>query len=481
MTANPASNSAGDPSAEARLDATFERLHRLSRTRPAPDYTERTQALDRLRAGLLARRDELVAAVSADYGHRSRQETLVSEVFVTLEAIKYTKRNLWRWMQPERRKTSLAFLPARSEVRFQPKGLVGIISPWNYPLQLALVPVVAAIGAGNRVMLKPSELTPQASTALGALLEAALGPELAGIATGGPEVGARFAALPFDHLFYTGSTHVGRLVMRAAAENLTPVTLELGGKSPTIVHRDFPLEQAAARIVTGKLFNAGQSCIAPDYVLAPREQLTSLAQAIAAAVATTYPRLVDNPDYSAIINDRHRERLEGYLEDARGKGARIEEVNPAGESFGADTDKLAPRILTEVDDGMRVMQEEIFGPLLPLVPYDRLDDAIDYVNARPRPLALYYFGRDRQRADHVLAATVSGGACINDTILQVAQDDLPFGGIGPSGMGAYHGREGFETFSHKRGVFLQSRISGARLLGPPYGPIGRILTKLLLR
>ncbi len=469
------------PSVGEAIDRDFQRLHRLSRERPAPTAAERVETLGRLHHGLRSRQEDFVRAIDEDFGHRSRHETLLGEVFLVLQGIQHSRRHLRKWMRPQGRRTSLPFLPARSEVRFQPKGLVGVISPWNYPLQLSLLPVAAALAAGNRVMLKPSELTPKTSALLADFLRSTLGPETVAVVTGGPEVGARFASQAFDHLLYTGSTQVGRLVMRAAAENLTPVTLELGGKSPAIVHRDYPLHHAAQRIAAGKFFNAGQTCIAPDYVLAPRERVEAVAQAICEAVETSYPSLATNPDYTAIINERHRARLQGYLDDARDKGAQLCEVNPAHESSNELGNKLAPHILVEVTDDMSVMQEEIFGPILPIVAYDSLEDAIRYVNERPRPLALYYFDRDARRVDRVLNGTVAGGTTINDTILQVGQDDLPFGGIGPSGMGAYHGREGFETFSHKRGVLHQSRLNAAGILSPPYGRAVETLLKVLLR
>ncbi len=528
------------PSQQRHLEDTFERMRESSRDLPAPTHEERMERLQRLQDALVARQDELAAAISEDFGHRSRHETLIAEVFLCVEGIRETRRHLRAWMRPERRRTGLPFLPARSEVRYQPKGVVGVISPWNYPLQLSVLPIVGAVAAGNRVLLKPSEYTPATAERLRSLLTEALGQDHIAVVTGGPEVGARFAALPFDHLLYTGSTHVGRLVMKAAAENLTPVTLELGGKSPAIVHRDHSLRHAAERIVAGKLINAGQTCIAPDYVLAPRHRVNDLVAALSDAVKASYPTLAHNADYTSIINDAHLRRLQGYLDDAREKGARVVELNPAGEHFqggclipphpekaqffgahpqssrfaplqGKVSDrlatrprsyltperspagetlesegesegrKLAPHLITGVTDEMVVMQEEIFGPLLPIVAYDDLSDAIRYVNERPRPLALYYFDRDQARADRVLEETVSGGACVNDTLLQVGQDDLPFGGVGDSGLGAYHGRAGFETFSHQKAVVRQSRLNAVGLFSPPYNATVDKLLRLFIR
>ncbi len=299
------------------------------------------------------------------------------------------------------------------------------------------------------------------------------------VVTGGVDVGKAFSSLPFHHLLYTGSTGVGKLVMKAAAENLVPVTLELGGKSPTILHESYPVEKAASRIVWGKFTNAGQTCIAPDYVLAPRGRVDALVAALERKVRDSYPTLANNPDYTCVIDERHHARISALLEDAIAKGARAVELNPANESFEGST-KIPPTLLLDVTDEMMVMQEEIFGPLLPIVPYDRLDDAIRYVNDRPRPLALYYFDEDRDRAERVLERTVSGGAAINETLLHFGIDDMPFGGVGPSGMGAYHGRHSFETFSHKKSVLYQAKLNATALLSPPYGAlIDRMLGLLI--
>lgn len=466
---------------EAGLRASLDRLRAAWRAEPNPSLAVRKERLKALRAALLARRDEIAEAIRADFGNRSKHETHVAEVLVTNEAIKYMLGHLAGWMASESRHVSPLFWMARAHVQYQPLGVVGVISPWNYPLQLAAVPVATAIAAGNRVMVKPSELTPATSALLAELLPAALGDEVISVHPGGVEVGQAFARLPLDHLLYTGSTHVGKLVMRAASENLTPVTLELGGKSPALCHRDADIQHFAARIASGKLLNAGQTCVAPDYVLVPRGLEDTFVQAFRNQVAALYPTLVTNPDYTSIVNERHLARLRSYLDDARSKGARIEEVNPAGESFDDGGTKLAPHLLLDVTDEMRVMQDEIFGPLLPVVPYDHLEQAITYINDRPRPLAFYYFDNQAKRIDHVLEHTISGGAVVNDTLIHVGIDDLPFGGVGPSGMGAYHGKEGFETFSHKRAVVRQSRLNSVALISPPYGRKVEKILDLLLR
>ncbi|HHO53078.1 MAG TPA: coniferyl aldehyde dehydrogenase [Deltaproteobacteria bacterium] len=459
--------------------ATLRSLREAFRAAPFPDRQERTRALDRLLTLILERRDAIADAISDDFGHRSRHESLVSEVYVTAAGIRYIKKHLRAWMAPEPRPVTLALQPARARIVPQPLGVIGIISPWNYPIQLALLPLAYALAAGNRVMLKPSELTPGTSELMRTLLADAFHPDHVAVITGGPEVGAAFSELPFDHLFYTGSTRVGRLVMQAAAKNLTPVTLELGGKSPAWIHPDYPTEKAAASIAMGKLFNAGQTCVAPDYVLVRRDQADALERALVASIEEMYPGLVDNPDYTSIINDQHRERLQGYLADAEAHGARLVTINPASESFEAST-KLAPVLIRDPTEEMAVMQEEIFGPLLPIVAVDSVDAAAAYINDHPRPLAMYVFDRDKARVEGLLRHTHAGGVSVNDTMLHVAEEHLPFGGVGPSGMGAYHGREGFDTFSHRKAVLHQPRLNSRFLLAPPYGrTIERLLDLLI--
>jgi coniferyl-aldehyde dehydrogenase len=458
----------------------FERMKAAYRASPAPTYEARMDRLGRFAEVIKQRQDEITAAVSADYGNRSTRETKIAEVLMLLDGIKYIRKHLKGWMRPEGRHVSMTYKPARAKVHFQPCGVVGVISPWNYPFQLALAPTAAALAAGNRVLIKPSEYTPASSELLKRLCADVFDDTVVDVILGGPEVGDAFSHLPFDHLVYTGSTHVGRLVMRAAAENLVPVTLELGGKSPAIVHEDYPVEKAAARIAWGKWTNGGQTCIAPDYLLVPEQKVAEFVRALTAAATRSYPTLKDNPDYTCIINDRHFKRISSLVDDAVAKGAEKVEINPAREKLGAEGRKIAPTLLTKVNDGMSVMQEEIFGPVLPILPYKTLGDAIGYVNDHPRPLALYYFDSERRRVEHVLEHTVSGGASVNETLLHFGIDDMPFGGIGPSGMGAYHGREGFETFSHKKSVLYQARWNASALLAPPYGErIDRMLKMLI--
>lgn len=427
---------------------------------------------------LLARNQQpLIDAISADFGNRSADETRLAEIMPSLHGIRYAKRHLDRWMKPSRRSVGMAFQPASAQVVYQPLGVVGIIVPWNYPLFLAIGPLIGALAAGNRVMLKMSEATPATGQLLKELLAQIFPDEQVAVILGEADTGIAFSQQPFDHLLFTGSTSVGRHVMRAAAENLTPVTLELGGKSPAIVSADVPLAHAAERIAFGKTLNAGQTCVAPDYVLVPKNRVEGFVEAYRDVVRRFFPQLADNPDYTSIINPRQHARLQGYLDDAQAKGARLLPLFEQGQQR-----RMWHCLLLDVNDEMQVMQDEIFGPLLPIVPYDDLDQALAYVNARPRPLALYYFGYNRAEQRHVLRHTHSGGVCLNDTLLHVAQDDLPFGGVGPSGMGHYHGHEGFLTFSKAKGVFIKQRFNAARLIYPPYGKaLQKLIYKLFVR
>ena len=446
----------------------------------APTFGQRKADIKKLMEAVKKEAGAIAAAISADFGSRSRHETLLADVWPVLASARYTLRHLSLWMKPKRVPVGLELLPASARILYQPLGVVGIISPWNYPFNLAIVPLIAALAAGNRVMLKPSELTPRTSEFMATFLGKLFPAEKIATVLGGPETGAAFAALPFDHLFYTGSTAVGRQVMLAAAQNLTPVTLELGGKSPCIVAPDAPLASAAESIASGKLLNAGQTCIAPDYVLVPQQRREALIGHLQDAIGKFYPSLSENPDYTAIINGRHYARIASYIEEARQRGARIVEINPSNEALSAEGRKIAPTLLIDPPDDLAVMHDEIFGPILPIVSYASLDEAIAYVNARPRPLALYFFGPDRASREKVLSRTVSGGVTVNDTLLHVAAEGLPFGGAGPSGMGSYHGEYGFQTFSHRKSVFLQNPINGTAMLRPPYGRLAGRMLKFML-
>jgi coniferyl-aldehyde dehydrogenase len=436
--------------------------------------------LRELRNAIRGRREEFVQAISDDFGGRAREETLLLEVFPLVDTIHHARRHLPQWVRPRPIPAGWQFLPGRARVLYQPIGVVGIIGAWNYPLLLSISPMVSALAAGNHVMLKPSELAPRTADLLARLIGDLFPQEYVSVVIGGPETGAAFASLPFDHLLFTGSTRVGKLIMRSASENLTPVTLELGGKCPALVHSDFPVRTAASRIMAGKLYNAGQTCIAPDYVLVHSDVREEFVRRASEAATAMYPNLAANPDFTRIINREHYLRLRALVKDARSKGAEALEVNPAGERLNEDNRVFPPVILCNVSDAMSVMREEIFGPVLPVVTYRSLDEAIEFVNARPRPLALYYFDHNSRRIESVLARTVSGGVTVNDTILHIAQNDLPFGGVGPSGMGHYHGFDGFETFSKKKGIFLQSRFTTLGFLRPPYGAFVRRVADFLI-
>jgi coniferyl-aldehyde dehydrogenase len=446
---------------------------------PMPSWAQRATRLRALETMLREQREAFAAAIHADFGQRPAEETDLLEIFPSLSAIRHALGHGQRWMKPRRRLADWLFLPARTELRPQPRGVVGIIVPWNYPLYLAVGPLVDALVAGNRAMLKMSEFTPRFSALFAEQAARYFQPDEVRVVTGDAEVAQAFAALPFDHLLFTGSTAVGHHVMRAAAANLTPVTLELGGKSPAIIGPGARFEHAVERIVFGKLVNAGQTCIAPDYVLLPRARVAEFIDLAGKAMARMYPRLGQNTQYASIVSDRQYRRLAALRDGALAAGAR---VHPLGEATEDPARRLLPpQLLTDVDDGMAVMREEIFGPLLPLLPYDSLDDAIAYVAARPHPLALYLFEHDQARIDRVLARTHAGGVSVNDTLYHIAQHNLPFGGVGASGMGGYHGEAGFRTFSHLKPVFRQTRFNGAGLLNPPYGARFRRMLALLLR
>ncbi|POA25155.1 MULTISPECIES: coniferyl aldehyde dehydrogenase [unclassified Pseudomonas] len=459
------------------LDRLFAAQRAAYAANPMPAADQRQQWLKALRELLSDERQALIDAISADFSHRSADETLLAELMPSLHGIHYASRHLKGWMKSSRRKVGMAFQPASAKVVYQPLGVIGIIVPWNYPLYLAIGPLVGALAAGNRVMLKLSESTPATGQLLKTLLGRIFPEDLVCVVLGEADVGVAFSRLRFDHLLFTGATSIGKHVMRAAAENLTPVTLELGGKSPAIVSRDVPLKDAAERIAFGKTLNAGQTCVAPDYVLVPQDRVGAFVEAYRQVVNSFYPTLADNPDYTAIINERQLARLNGYVSDATSKGALLIPLFEQGQGR-----RMPHSLLLNVTDEMTVMQDEIFGPLLPIVPYQDLDQAFAYINQRPRPLALYYFGYDKREQDRVLHETHSGGVCLNDTLLHVAQDDMPFGGIGPSGMGHYHGHEGFLTFSKAKGVLIKQRFNAARLIYPPYGKsIQKLIQKLFIR
>jgi coniferyl-aldehyde dehydrogenase len=459
----------------------FDALRAASLRTPTPPWPERADRLKRLRALMLDHRAEIAAAISADFHNRAVQETELAELFPSVEGIDHALRHGKRWMRVKRRATGLWFRPASSRLMPQPLGVVGIVVPWNYPLYLAVGPMTAALAAGNRVMVKQSEYTPRFAELFAALVRKSFAPDEILVVNGDAEAARAFSALPFDHLLFTGSTAVGHHVMRAASENLTPVTLELGGKSPAIVGPGANFDKAVERILVGKTLNAGQTCIAPDYVLLPEGQQQRFADAARRVFAAMYPSMAGNADYTSIVSPRHFARLQELEATAVQQGATAQPL--CATAPDAATRCFPPVLLTGVHDGMRVMQEEIFGPLLPVLTYKGTDigEAIAYVNARPRPLALYLFEKDRATIERVMHGTVAGGVSINETLMHVAQDDLPFGGVGASGMGSYHGEYGFQTFSKLKPIFHQSAFNGVGLFRPPYGKTFARMMKLLLR
>ena len=445
-----------------------------------PSLAVRRDRLERLATLTERHEDEIVAAIAADFGTRAAQETRLAELFMVAAGLRHAIRHLEDWMRPRRVATPLYLQPGRSRIVRQPLGVVGVISPWNYPFQLAMLPAVAALAAGNRVLLKPSELTAQTSALLVRLVAAHFSADEFAVITGDATMGEAFARLPFDHLFFTGSTAVGRKVALAAAENLTPVTLELGGKSPAVLFDDADLALAAPRLATGKLLNAGQTCIAPDYALVPAERAEALAQAIQKSVRTLYPGFARNPDYTSIVNEGHYQRLQRLVEDARSKGAQVIDFG-GGDKRDASARKLSPMLLMSVRQDMAVMQEEIFGPLLPIETYTSIDEAIAKMNARPKPLAMYLFGGTTAGRRRMLTQTHAGGVTLDDTLWHFCNEELPFGGVGASGMGAYHGERGFLTFTHEKPVFAQSRAALAWMLRPPYGNRFEAMLRFLRR
>jgi len=466
----------------ADLESIFDEQRAAFDRHGAPSLAARRAALKSLELLVLRNRVPLAEALHEDFGARSRTETEIAEIVGSAHSLRYARRHLPLWTLPRLRGTSIWFLPGTNRVVAQPKGVVGIIAPWNYPVHLTLAPLAAAVAAGNRAMVKMSELTPHTAALLARLVAEQFGEDEIFITGGEVEMARQFSSLPFDHLLFTGSTAVGRDVMRAAAENLTPVTLELGGKSPAVVDADYPISWAASRITWGKLFNSGQTCVAPDYVLVPQGSEQAFAEAAVAAARKFQPHPDQDDDVTAIVSDRHYERIRSLLDDARAKGATV--ASALDPETVAPQRKLPFTVVTGVDDGMRLAQEEIFGPVLPVIGYPTLDSAVDYVNARPRPLALYVFSRKGATRRRLLSGTTSGGVTVNDTLLHYLQDASPFGGVGQSGMGAYHGREGFDTFSHHKSVFTQrgvAGLTGTQMLYPPYGRLSGLLLRLMRR
>lgn len=459
---------------ESRMRAVLERQKQAHIREGAPSAEIRIDRINRAMGLIQEYQSEICETLSKDFGHRSTDQSIISDVLGCLSGLKEAKKKLRKWMLPENRSTMfpLNLAGGKSRVEYQPLGTVGLITPWNFPLAMTFSPLAGIFAAGNRVMMKPSEYTPRTSELMARMFSKAYDENEVAVFTGGPEVGQAFSALPFDHLIFIGATSVGKHIMRAAAENLVPVTLELGGKSPTIIGKSSDMKLAADRIMNGKMLNAGQICLAPDYVYVQKDRENDFVHSAQKSVAAMYPTLKENADYTSVINQRHYDRLQGYLSDAKAKGARIVEINPANEDFSQQpAHKIPPTLVLDVNENMKIAQEEIFGPLLMVKTYTGIDEVVEYVNAHPRPLALYYFGNDRAEKQKVLARTTSGGVAINDVMMHVAQEDLPFGGVGASGMGAYHGHDGFRNFSHAKAVYEQGGLFDlGRFMRPPFTP-----------
>ncbi len=447
-----------------------------------PEHAKRIADLKSLKNALIAFQEPLASALSEDFGCRSVDDSKIADIMPTIMGINYAISKLKKWLKPSKRHVGVLFQPAKAYVTYQPLGIVGIITPWNYPVFLALGPLTTALAAGNRAMIKMSEFTPKTNAVMAELLASAFSEDQVAIFNGGPSVAVHFSNQAFDHLLFTGSTRVGKMVMAAAAKNLTPVTLELGGKSPTIIDDKVDINECVSRFVLGKSLNAGQTCVAPDYLLCPESRVEELQSACIALFKKMYPTIADNKDYGSIINDMQFNRLKNTLADAKSKGANIFPALTGNEEACDSQRKIPLTLVTNVNDDMTIMQEEIFGPLLPVVPYKTIDDAINYINQRPRPLALYLCSFDKALQKKVIEQTTAGGMCINEATLQVAVDDMPFGGVGASGMGHYHGHEGFLTLSKAKSVFERGRFSSASMAFPPYGKlVHKLIYKFFMR
>ncbi|QDF66124.1 coniferyl aldehyde dehydrogenase [Shewanella sp. SNU WT4] len=468
------------PGFETHIQALFQQQQLAYQQQPMPTLAQRKSDLSRLKAALLQHQEPLVAALNQDYGHRSTDDSLISDVLPVINNINYCLKHLAKWMKPSRRHAGLLLAPATVRVHYQPLGVVGVIVPWNFPVMLSLGPLASLMAAGNRCMLKLSEFTPATNQVIKRILMDCFSADKVAVVEGEAEVASYFSSLAFDHLLFTGSTTVGRYVMQAAAKNLTPVTLELGGKSPVIIADDIDINTAVERLIYGKCLNAGQICVSPDYVLCPASKVQTFVSAYQQKFHQMYGAVADNPDYGNVINDRQFARLQALLLDAKNQGAQV--ISASGEGMKPDSRKLATQLVLNANDDMQIMQEEIFGPLLPIIPYDSLAGAVTYINHRPRPLALYLMSFDDNTQQYVLANTHSGGVCINETVFHVAADDAPFGGIGPSGMGHYHGHEGFLRFSHAKTVLQRGKLNTGKLVHPPYGTwVQKLLLKFFLR
>jgi coniferyl-aldehyde dehydrogenase len=460
------------------MNRVLELQKQLNITEGAPSAALRLDRLDRCISMVSAYKKEIVESMQDDFGNRDPIMSATTEVDSVIGPMVHAKKNLKKWMKSEKRKASIAgtgpllsLTGAKAVINYQPKGVVGVISPWNFPVNLALAPLAGIIAAGNRVMLKPSELTPSSSDLMKKMINEYFDESEIAVFTGDPAVGAAFSALAFDHMLFTGGTEIAKHVMRAAADNLVPLTLELGGKSPVVVGQSSKMQDVAQRVMQGKTMNAGQICLAPDYALVPEGRVNEFVDAAVSVTSEMFPEMKDNDDYTSIINQKHYDRIQGYLTDAKEKGAEVVEINPSNEDFSQQPHhKIPPTIVLNPTEDMQIMQEEIFGPVLPVKTYSNVSESVDYINSKDRPLGLYYFGKDKKEQDFVLNNTTSGGVTVNDVISHIQMEDLPFGGVGPSGMGSYHGHDGFKEFSHAKATYTQSKLNLMKIAGlvPPY-------------
>lgn len=474
-------NSAAEASAieetTSRTQQVFAKQRQASRTHAYPSLETRLSNLDKLEKVLLDNQDAIAEAICQDFGNRSSMETRMLEIFGLIGGIQYTRKRLKKWMKPQKRHVGLAYLGAKNTVLPQPKGVIGVVTPWNYPLFLALSPTISAISAGNRVIIKMAANSQNLCKLLDKLISPVFDEEYLAVI---PGVSAgEFTNLPWDHLVFTGSPATGKIVMETAAKNLTPVTLELGGKSPTIIAEDYDVKTAAERLLFGKFLNAGQTCVAPDYLFVPRAKVDAFVEAAKEVVSSRYPTAETN-DFTSIIDNKAFERLTMTLKDATDKGAKAINLLGTGEP-NAETRKIPPHVVVDANEDMLILQDEIFGPLLPIKPYDSMDEVIEYINSNERPLALYLYSNDKATQEKVTYNTISGGMCINESMFHVAQHDMPFGGIGNSGMGHYHGKEGFIEFSKLRPIFKQGPMGPASLLAPPYGPKVEKIVNMMIK
>ena len=465
------------PPRQSEAARIFEKQRAAYRADPYPDYATRIANLKKLEAILSENEDAIAEAISKDFGHRAVQESKLVDIFLPMDGLRYCRKKLRKWMKPQRRSTSIWFLPGSNRVLAQPKGVVGVIAPWNYPLFLVVGPLAAALAAGNRCMVKMASNSQNLCRLFARLVAEQFDEDTLAVLPG--VRASEFTPLPWDHLVFTGSPRSGKTVMKTAAENLTPVTLELGGKSPAIVCDDFDLRSAAERIIFGKFVNAGQTCVCPDYLFIPDGKMAEFSGHCRDIVAQRFHGL-DDYAYTSIADDESFRRLLDWLEDAKEKGASAVNLLP-GKEHDASIRKIAPMLVTGVNQEMTLMQEEIFGPLLPVMTYKHLDEALDYVNDRERPLALYLFTNDKTVQDQVIKSTISGGVTLNDCVLHAAQHDMPFGGVGNSGMGQYHGPEGFLELSKLRPIFRQASRPSSKLLYPPYGTTWDVIYRLMTR